>query len=73
MFCSQALVGDRWEQIEGGSPRVYCLGKCYAAPASGRDESQPAANSALPPAGRAGAHRQRRCVDVSKPIAPVVD
>jgi len=42
-FAARHTAGDRWEQIEGRSPRVYCLGKCYAAPASGCDESQPVA------------------------------
>lgn len=42
-FAARHTAGDRWEQIEGRSPRVYCLGKCYIAPASGRDESQPVA------------------------------
>lgn len=42
-FAARHFIGDRWEQIEGRSPRVYCLGKCYAAPASGCDESQPIA------------------------------
>lgn len=32
---------NQWHQAEGQSPRVYCLGKCYAAPATGSDASQP--------------------------------
>jgi NADH:ubiquinone oxidoreductase subunit F (NADH-binding) len=40
-FAARHILGDRWGQIEGIFPRVYCLGKCYAAPASGHDENQP--------------------------------
>ncbi len=42
-FAARHSAGDRWEQIERRSPRVYCLGKCYAAPASGRNKRQPMA------------------------------
>lgn len=42
-FAARHLIGDHWAQIEGDSPRVYCLGKCYAAPASGLNESRPTA------------------------------
>lgn len=42
-FAARHSGDDRWKQIEERSTRVYCLGKCYAAPATGREESQPAA------------------------------
>ena len=42
-FAARHLSGERWEQIVGRSPRVYCLGKCYAAPTSGSNETQPVA------------------------------
>jgi NADH:ubiquinone oxidoreductase subunit F (NADH-binding) len=31
----------RWREATAAGPRVYCLGKCYAAPSSGRDEGRP--------------------------------
>jgi NADH:ubiquinone oxidoreductase subunit F (NADH-binding) len=40
-FAARHLQPDRWRQAMEQSPRVYCLGKCYAAPASGEDQQQP--------------------------------
>ncbi|MGZ6967742.1 MAG: complex I 51 kDa subunit family protein [Acidimicrobiia bacterium] len=31
----------RWTVAEGSSPRVYCLGRCYAAPAAATDTTRP--------------------------------
>jgi NADH:ubiquinone oxidoreductase subunit F (NADH-binding) len=31
----------RWEQADAQAPRIYCLGKCYAAPAAGYEETRP--------------------------------
>jgi NADH:ubiquinone oxidoreductase subunit F (NADH-binding) len=40
-FVARGLNPDRWRQAETQSPRVYCLGKCYAAPAAGTDDTRP--------------------------------
>ena len=40
-FVARHLDPDRWREATAAGPRVYCLGKCYAAPASGRDEGRP--------------------------------
>jgi NADH:ubiquinone oxidoreductase subunit F (NADH-binding) len=40
-FVARHLDPARWREATAAGPRVYCLGKCYAAPASGRDESRP--------------------------------
>ncbi len=41
-FVARHLDPERWRGANVAGPRVYCLGKCYAAPASGRDDSRPA-------------------------------
>jgi NADH:ubiquinone oxidoreductase subunit F (NADH-binding) len=33
--------GRDWDVVEGSTPRVYCLGSCYAAPATGRLVREP--------------------------------
>ena len=40
-FVARHRDPERWREATAAGPRVYCLGKCYAAPASGRDESRP--------------------------------
>lgn len=40
-FAARHLHSDRWRDAVGETPRVYCLGKCYAAPATGQDNAQP--------------------------------
>ena len=40
-FVARHLNTERWQQATAQSPRVYCLGKCYAAPASADDMSRP--------------------------------
>lgn len=40
-FVGRHLRPDRWKKAENQSPRVYCLGKCYAAPACGEDLQRP--------------------------------
>jgi NADH:ubiquinone oxidoreductase subunit F (NADH-binding) len=40
-FVARHLDPDRWREATADGPRVYCLGKCYAAPSSGRDEGRP--------------------------------
>ena len=40
-FVARQSMEKRDEQVDGQLPRVYCLGKCYAAPASGGDKSRP--------------------------------
>jgi NADH:ubiquinone oxidoreductase subunit F (NADH-binding) len=42
-FVARHLNPERWNSAEGQRQRVYCLGKCYAGPASGKDTSRPAA------------------------------
>ena len=40
-FVSQRLCPGRWHKAVGQSPRVYCLGKCYNAPAGAEDQGRP--------------------------------
>jgi NADH:ubiquinone oxidoreductase subunit F (NADH-binding) len=40
-FVARHLDPDRWREATADGPRLYCLGKCYAAPSSGRDEGRP--------------------------------
>jgi NADH:ubiquinone oxidoreductase subunit F (NADH-binding) len=40
-FVARHLNPDRWGKAAVQSPRVYCLGKCYAAPSAGADECRP--------------------------------
>jgi formate dehydrogenase iron-sulfur subunit len=40
-FVARHASAEQWRQAEGQSPRVYCLGKCYAAPAMASDTSRP--------------------------------
>lgn len=41
-FVARHLHPARWQDAATQSPRVYCLGKCYAAPASTAEEARPA-------------------------------
>jgi NADH:ubiquinone oxidoreductase subunit F (NADH-binding) len=40
-FAARHLDPERWNAATRAEPRVYCLGKCYGAPASARDEARP--------------------------------
>ena len=40
-FVARHLNPDRWRAAVAESPRVYCLGKCYAAPSAAADEVRP--------------------------------
>jgi len=40
-FAARHLHVERWETACAQSPRVYCLGKCYAAPAAVGDNTRP--------------------------------
>src|SRR4249919_1690000 len=40
-FVARHLAPDRWRVATAAGARVYCLGKCYAAPSSGGDEGRP--------------------------------
>lgn len=40
-FVARHLALDRWRDAQQQSPPVYCLGKCYAAPATAEDEARP--------------------------------
>ncbi len=40
-FVARHLDPTRWETACAQSPRVYCLGKCYAAPAAAGDKARP--------------------------------
>jgi NADH:ubiquinone oxidoreductase subunit F (NADH-binding) len=40
-FVARRLNPSRWQQAESQEPRVYCLGKCYAAPATGAGAERP--------------------------------
>lgn len=40
-FAARHLNPSRWQGAADRSPRVYCLGKCYAAPAAAEDASRP--------------------------------
>ncbi len=40
-FVARQLNPDRWRDAACQSPRVYCLGKCYAAPSAAVDEVRP--------------------------------
>ncbi|MCE9556414.1 MAG: hypothetical protein K8T91_23950 [Planctomycetes bacterium] len=40
-FAARQLAADRWQMAIEETPRFYCLGKCYAAPATGADHSRP--------------------------------
>jgi NADH:ubiquinone oxidoreductase subunit F (NADH-binding) len=40
-FVARHLDPERWREATAAGPRVYCLGKCYTAPASGRDDTRP--------------------------------
>jgi NADH:ubiquinone oxidoreductase subunit F (NADH-binding) len=37
-FAARHLDPGRWRDATAAGPRVYCLGKCYASPASGGDD-----------------------------------
>src|SRR5690349_2335369 len=49
-FVARHLKPDVWKNSCGASERVYCLGKCYAGPASDSDKIRPcvAADSGKP-------------------------
>ncbi len=40
-FVARQRHPERWREAAGQSPRVACLGKCYAAPATAGDTSRP--------------------------------
>jgi NADH:ubiquinone oxidoreductase subunit F (NADH-binding) len=40
-FAAQHRDPPRWERAEESTPRVYCLGRCYAAPAAANDATRP--------------------------------
>jgi NADH:ubiquinone oxidoreductase subunit F (NADH-binding) len=40
-FVARHLNCEQWRAAEEQSPRVYCLGKCYAGPANGTDAVRP--------------------------------
>src|SRR5687767_2154640 len=40
-FVARHLDPQRWAHAATREPRVYCLGKCYAGPASGDDDPKP--------------------------------
>jgi NADH:ubiquinone oxidoreductase subunit F (NADH-binding) len=40
-FVARHLDPAAWEQASSDDPRVYCLGRCYAAPARGSGSSRP--------------------------------
>ncbi len=40
-FAARHANWDGWRQAESQFPRVHCLGKCYAAPATGADTARP--------------------------------
>ncbi len=40
-FVARHLDQERWKRATSQPPRIYCLGKCYRAPASGADEERP--------------------------------
>ena len=40
-FVARSLNPTRWEAAQRASPRIYCLGKCYAAPSTAADDSRP--------------------------------
>ena len=40
-FVARQLNPDRWSSAVSGQERVYCLGNCFAAPASSRDFVRP--------------------------------
>jgi len=40
-FAARHARLEEWQQAEGQMPRIYCLGKCYAAPATAADLSRP--------------------------------
>jgi NADH:ubiquinone oxidoreductase subunit F (NADH-binding) len=41
-FVARHLNPERWTAAAAQNPRLYCLGKCYRAPASGAEEKRPA-------------------------------
>ena len=41
-FVARHLAPSAWPDSPRSEPRVYCLGKCYAAPARGSDNARPA-------------------------------
>ncbi|MFZ5594313.1 MAG: complex I 51 kDa subunit family protein [Pseudomonadota bacterium] len=40
-FAARHLDPDRWHTAQTQAARIYCLGKCYAAPAAGGDTRRP--------------------------------
>ena len=40
-FAASRMNPERWSRAVVQSPRVHCLGKCYAAPATGGDAARP--------------------------------
>ncbi len=47
-FVARHLNLDHWEQASSECPRVYCLGKCYMAPASSADDERPRIETRVP-------------------------
>ncbi len=45
-FVARRLDPDRWEDARTADPRVYCLGKCHAGPASAAESARPLVQSA---------------------------
>ena len=42
-YVARGTNAERWQAASASAVRVYCLGKCYRAPAAGRDTERPAA------------------------------
>ena len=40
-FAARHFHSEQWQEVEGRLPRVYCLGKCYAALATAADTTRP--------------------------------
>jgi hypothetical protein len=47
-FVGRALDPECWRATLGEEPRVYCLGKCYAAPATSKTTQRPLATVTAP-------------------------
>ena len=47
-FVARHLDPARWEEASDATPRVYCLGKCFAAPATAADRGRPRVEVASP-------------------------
>jgi NADH:ubiquinone oxidoreductase subunit F (NADH-binding) len=68
-FVARNRDPDRWAHAESADPRVYCLGKCYVAPAAATDDARPSAVIDAPEAVVLGRIAAGRAADLDAYVA----